>query len=257
MARRSLVAGNWKMNGLRCDLAEIREIREMVEAGHAGAAEVLICPPSTLIREAVTIAQGSRLEIGGQNCHHLESGAHTGDLAPSMLVDAGARYVILGHSERRADHGETNVLVRRKASTAMAAGLTAIICVGETKEERDAGRAQSVVGRQIHGSVPADHGVDRLVLAYEPIWAIGTGVTPTTHDVAVMHAFLRRELNELFGEAGSTVRVLYGGSVKPGNAVTLMGIADVDGALVGGASLTAGDFMGIAAAYRSLASVQG
>ncbi len=250
-ALRPLVAGNWKMNGLRADLAEIVGIRDAVEAGRAGAAEVLVCPPATLLRAAADLAGGSALKVGGQNCHRAEAGAHTGDVAPGMLVDAGATYVILGHSERRADHGETNVAVRAKAVSAMAAGLTAIICVGETKADRDAEQALAVVRRQLQGSLPVQAGAERLVIAYEPIWAIGTGITPTLGDIEEMHAFIRSELRRLFPEGGERVRLLYGGSVKPTNAAELLRLANVDGALVGGASLKAADFMGIAGTYAA------
>ena len=246
-----LVAGNWKMNGLGADLAEVEAIRDAVCRRAAGDAEVLVCPPTTLIREAARIAAGTPLRIGGQNCHKNDRGAHTGSISPAMLRDAGASYVILGHSERRADHNETNVAVRAKALAANAAGLRAIVCVGETKDERDAGRALAVVQRQLAGSVPAGCDPDWLVLAYEPIWAIGTGVTPTAADVARMHGFMREELVRMFPAAGTSVRLLYGGSVKPGNAAELMAIPNVDGALVGGASLKAADFVGIAAAYRA------
>ncbi len=244
-----LVAGNWKMNGLEADLGEIEQIRDAVSRGDAGDAEVLVCPPATLIREAARIAAGTPLKIGGQNCHKAEQGAHTGDISPLMLRDAGASYVIVGHSERRADHNETNVAVRSKARAALAAGLDAIICVGETKADRDVGRALNVVQRQLAGSVPTEGDASRLVLAYEPIWAIGTGVTPTSDDIAEMHAFMRREVMHLLPAGGATIRLLYGGSVKPTNASELLAIPEVNGALVGGASLKAQDFMGIAAAY--------
>ncbi len=251
---RPLVAGNWKMNGVRADLAEIAAIRDAVEAGRAGAAEVLVCPPATLLRAAADLARGSSLKVGGQDCHKAGAGAHTGDIAPAMLLDAGASYVILGHSERRADHGETNVAVRAKALAAMGAGLTAIICVGETKADRDAEQALVVVRRQLQGSLPVQAGARRLVVAYEPIWAIGTGVTPTRADVGEMHAFIRAEVRRLLPEGGDGVRLLYGGSVKPDNAAGLMSVADVNGALVGGASLKARDFMGIAEVYKAEAS---
>ncbi len=247
--RRPLVAGNWKMNGLSADLSEIAGIRDAVDAGRAGEAEVLICPPATLLRAAADLARGTVLRIGGQNCHRAEQGAHTGDISPAMLIDAGATYVILGHSERRADHGETNVAVRNKAVTAMGVGLTAIICVGETKADRDADHALNVVRRQLQGSLPLQSGTRRLVVAYEPIWAIGTGVTPTGDDVAEMHAFIRSELRRLLPDGGDGVRLLYGGSVKAANAAELLKVPDVDGALVGGASLKAADFMGIADVY--------
>lgn len=254
---RPLVAGNWKMNGLKADLAEVWTIRDAVEAGVAGDAEVLVCPPTTLLAAAAEIARGSALKLGGQNCHKAESGAHTGSISPSMLTDAGATYVILGHSERRADHGETNAAVKVKAVTAKAAGLTSIICVGETKADRDAGRAHLVVRRQLQGSLPTGIDARQLVVAYEPIWAIGTGVTPTPEDIAEMHSFMREEVIGLIPDGGETIRLLYGGSVKPSNAADLLAVPNVDGALVGGASLKAADFMEIAAVYRATVSALG
>ncbi|MCX8255245.1 MAG: triose-phosphate isomerase [Beijerinckiaceae bacterium] len=259
MARRPrpLVAGNWKMNGLKADLVEVEKTREALVAGVAGEAEVLVCPPSTLIAAAADIARGSDLKIGGQNCHKNESGPHTGSISPGMLVDAGATYVILGHSERRADHHETNAAVKVKAVTAKAAGLTSIICVGETKEDRDLGRAHLVVRRQIQGSLPTDIDARQLVVAYEPIWAIGTGVTPSCADIAEMHAFMRKEVMALIPEGGDTIRLLYGGSVKPSNAAEILAVENVDGALVGGASLKSKDFMAIAAVYAKELSTAG
>ncbi len=259
MARRPrpLVAGNWKMNGLRADLAEVAAIRAALEAGAAGGAEVLVCPPTTLIAAAADIARGSELKIGGQNCHKNECGAHTGSISPGMLVDAGASYVILGHSERRADHHETNAAVKVKAVTAKAAGLTSIICVGETKADRDVGRAHLVVRRQLQGSLPTDIDARQLVVAYEPMWAIGTGVTPSAEDIAEMHAFMRREVIALIPDGGDTIRLLYGGSVKPSNAASLLAVPNVDGALVGGASLKATEFMEIAGVYRQELSATG
>ena len=252
-----LVAGNWKMNGLGADLGEIEKVRDAVCAGEAGDAEVLICPPATLLREAARIAAGTPLRIGGQNCHRSEHGAHTGDISPLMLRDAGASYVILGHSERRADHNETNVAVRGKARTAIGAGLKAIICVGESKDDRDVGRALSIVQRQLAGSIPTDCDAEQLVLAYEPVWAIGTGVTPTATDIADMHEFIRREVTKLLPRGGATIRLLYGGSVKPSNAGDLMAVSEVNGALVGGASLKAADFMSIATVYRVPVGAEG
>ncbi len=245
------------MNGLRADLAQVRTIREAVEAGEAGEAEMLICPPTTLIAAAADIARGSALEIGGQNCHKNESGAHTGSVSPRMLADAGATYVILGHSERRADHYETNAAVKVKAVNAMDVGLASIICVGESKADRDAGRALVVVRRQLQGSLPNNVKASLLVVAYEPIWAIGTGITPTVDDIAEMHAFMRQEVVTLIPEGGETIRLLYGGSVKPSNAASLMAVPNVDGALVGGASLKAAEFMGIAGVYKRAVSAVG
>ena len=246
---RPLVAGNWKMNGLRASLAEAVAMRRAVEAGEAGAAEVLVCPPTTLIMAAADVLRGGPVTLGAQNCHALASGAHTGDVSAAMLADAGARYVIVGHSERRAGYGETDAQVRAKAETANKAGMTAIVCIGETKAEREAGAAIDVVCKQLVGSVPLGATPAELVIAYEPIWAIGTGLTPTVADVAEMHAAIRAALGELYQGAAGDIRILYGGSVKPSNAKELLGAPHVDGALVGGASLKAADFIAIAAAY--------
>ncbi|WP_417773236.1 triose-phosphate isomerase [Stappia sp.] len=244
-ALRPLIAGNWKMNGLAASLAEL----EAVAAGIAGATvDVAICPPATLVARAAEAAGGTPLLVGGQDCHAAENGAHTGDISAEMLKDAGASLVIVGHSERRADHGEGDAAVKAKAEAVWRAGLVAIVCVGESEAERRAGDAEAVVGRQLAGSLPEGGNGDNLVVAYEPIWAIGTGLTPTVEDVAAMHAFMRRELIGRFGEAGSAIRLLYGGSVKPANAAELLSVADVNGALVGGASLKAADFLGIVAA---------
>ena len=244
-----LVAGNWKMHGLSSALSELAVIAEGVARGAAGRASCAICPPATLLAKAVEIA-GPDLAIGGQDCAPRVFGAHTGDLSAEMLKDAGARYVIVGHSERRENHGETDALVLAKAEAAFRAGLTAILCVGETREERDAGRAFDVVGRQVEHSVPPASTANNLVLAYEPVWAIGTGLVPTVDDVAAMHQFLRERLQTLIPDGGAGVRILYGGSVKPDNAAALLAINNVDGALVGGASLKANDFLAIAASYH-------
>lgn len=244
-----IVAGNWKMNGLSASLAQIEAMTQGFDAALKARVELLICPPATLVGAAIATAAG-RLSIGGQDCHHKASGAHTGDVSASMLADLGATFVIVGHSERRTDHAESSALVKAKAEAALAAGLIAILCVGETDAERKAGRTLDVVGAQIAGSLPAGATAANLVLAYEPVWAIGTGLTPTAADVADVHAFIRAELARALGAEGAGVRILYGGSVKPSNALELMGVANVDGALVGGASLTAKDFLGIAAAYR-------
>jgi triosephosphate isomerase len=245
-----LVAGNWKMNGLRASLSEVAVIRDAVGRGGAGRAEVLVCPPATLIAAAADLCKGSAVALGAQDCHAKPSGAHTGDISAQMLGDAGAIYVIVGHSERRADHGECDDVVRAKAEAVLRAGLTPIICVGETKAQREAGETLPVISGQLDGSVP--HGIagDRLVIAYEPVWAIGTGLTPSASDVEEVHGFIRRHLSGIVASGAEKVRILYGGSVKPSNAVELMGVAHVDGALVGGASLKAADFMAIAAAYR-------
>lgn len=244
-----IVAGNWKMNGLSASLAQIEAMAQGYDTPLKSSVELLICPPATLVGAAIATAAG-RFSIGGQDCHQKASGAHTGDVSASMLADLGATFVIVGHSERRTDHAESSALVKAKAEAALAAGLIAILCVGETDAERKAGRTLDVVGAQIAGSLPAGATAANLVLAYEPVWAIGTGLTPTAADVADVHAFIRAELARALGADGAGVRILYGGSVKPSNAVELMGVANVDGALVGGASLTAKDFLGIAAAYR-------
>jgi len=244
-----LVAGNWKMNGLRSSLEEIRAIASAAKAGEGGRAEIMICPPATLLIEAAGICRGTPLRLGAQDCHSEVSGAHTGDLSAEMLSDAGASYVILGHSERRADHAESSENVRVKAHAALRAGLQPIICVGETRGEREAGQALSVVGSQLKGSVSADAPVPGLVIAYEPIWAIGTGLTPGAQDVAEMHAFIRQELDAHLGGRGADVRLLYGGSVKPGNAAEWAVLPNVNGVLVGGASLKAADFLPIVRAF--------
>ncbi|MFA6266149.1 MAG: triose-phosphate isomerase [Pseudolabrys sp.] len=246
---RPLVAGNWKMNGLSAAMGELDAMKAGA-ADLAGKADLMICPPATLIAQFNWATKGSALIIGGQDCHAKASGAHTGDIAAEMLADAGARAVIVGHSERRTDHHETSADVKAKAEAAWRAGLTAIVCVGEQRSEREAGRTLEVVGGQLDGSLPDGATPDNLVVAYEPVWAIGTGLTPTAADVAEVHAFIREKLNKRFGAAGAGVRILYGGSVKPSNAKELLGIVHVNGALVGGASLKAADFLGIAAVYR-------
>lgn len=244
-----LIAGNWKMNGLATALGELRSMAEAA-GGLAGSVDLAICPPATLLAAAAAAAAvgDSGLSVGAQDCHTAASGAHTGDLSAEMLADAGARWVIVGHSERRADHGESDALVRAKAEAAWRAGLVAIVCVGETEAERKAGKALEVVGAQLAGSVPEGADGARLVVAYEPVWAIGTGLTPTVDDVAEMHAYMRRELQGRFGPSAASIRLLYGGSVKPANAAELLSVDNVDGALVGGASLTASDFLAIARA---------
>ncbi len=246
---RPLVAGNWKMNGSRASLGEIAAMRRAVDAGQAGAAEVAVCPPATLLAGAAAILQGGALNLGAQDCCAADNGAYTGDISAPMLRDAGAIYVIVGHSERRAGHGESDAAVRAKAEAAHRAGLTAILCVGETRAEREGGRAVEIVRGQLKGSLPAKATPADLVVAYEPVWAIGTGLTPTPADVADMHGAIRALLGEIYGEAGARMRILYGGSVKPANAGELLGLPNVDGALVGGASLKAADFMAIAATY--------
>ena len=246
---RPLVAGNWKMNGLGASLSEIAAMRRSVDAGAAGAAEVAVCPPATLLAGAAKILAGGALGLGAQDCCAADHGAFTGDISAPMLKDAGAVYVIVGHSERRAGHNESDAAVRAKAEAAQRAGLTAILCVGETRAEREGGRANEVVSGQLRGSLPARATPADLVIAYEPVWAIGTGLTPTPADVAEMHGVIRGLLSEIYGEAGAKIRILYGGSVKPANARELLSLANVDGALVGGASLKAADFMAIAATY--------
>ena len=250
-AIRPLVAGNWKMNGLNASLSEIARLKQHLATAATGslAADVMICPPATWIARFAGEAAGTRLLIGGQDCHAKAAGAHTGDISTEMLRDAGATAVIVGHSERRTDHGETDALVRAKCEAAHRAGLTAIVCLGETAAEREAGETLAVVRRQLAGSLPDTATAATTVVAYEPVWAIGTGLTPTTADVAEVHGVLRSELARRFGVEGGRLRLLYGGSVKGSNAGELMAVADVNGALVGGASLKADDFIAILAAY--------
>jgi triosephosphate isomerase len=245
-----LVAGNWKMNGLRQSLAEIAAMARDYDADLRGRVELLVCPPAPLLYLSAAACLGTRIGTGAQDCHAKASGAHTGDLSAEMIADTGATYVIVGHSERRTDHGESDAAVRAKAEAAWRAGLTAIVCIGETEAQRRAGQTLEVVGTQLDGSVPAGATATNLVIAYEPVWAIGSGLTPTAADVAEVHAFIRDRLGKLMGAASAATRILYGGSVKPSNAAELMAVANVDGALVGGASLKATDFMGIAGAYR-------
>lgn len=248
MDMRRLAAGNWKMNGTAADLAEVVAL---TAAHPAPGCDMLLCPPATLIDRMARAAHGTALRIGGQDCHARATGAHTGDVSAPMLAEAGASYVILGHSERRADHGETDAQVRAKAEAAWTSGLIAVICVGETEAERDAGQALAVVGRQVEGSVPDGATPENIVIAYEPVWAIGTGRTPTLHEIAEVHRFLRAELVSRFGAAAKGIRLLYGGSVKPSNAAEIFATAEVNGALVGGASLKAADFGAIVAALSA------
>ena len=250
MSVRKLAAGNWKMNG---DLAALEQLDAMVEAAEEASCAVLICPPAVLIHPMVARVAAGDLHVGGQDCHAAASGAHTGDLAAAQLRDAGATHVILGHSERRADHGETDATVRAKAEAALAAGLTAIVCLGETEAERDAGRTLDVIAGQLDGSLPAGATAANTVIAYEPVWAIGTGRTPTDAQIAEVHALLRTRLSERLPD-GASVSLLYGGSVKPSNAAQIFAIAHVNGALVGGASLKAADFVPI---IRALDAAQG
>jgi triosephosphate isomerase len=245
-AIRPLIAGNWKMNGLKSSQAEF----ETMLAGAsevAAKADLLVCPPATLIAAFAERARGSKtLAVGAQDCHPKSSGAHTGDISAEMLADAGATSIIVGHSERRADHGETDLLVRQKAEAVWRAGLTAIVCVGETQHQRDAGQTLDICRGQLNLSLPDAARSDNLVVAYEPVWAIGTGVTPTVGDVEQIHRFIREFLMARFSSEGARIRILYGGSVKPSNARELMAVANVNGALVGGASLKAADFLAIA-----------
>jgi triosephosphate isomerase len=243
---RPLIAGNWKMNGLAASLKEAAATAEGARELE-GKVDMMVCPPATLIAQLRWQTKGTPLLIGGQDCHAAASGAHTGEVSAEMLKDAGASAVIVGHSERRTDHGETDAAVRAKAKAARRAGLTAIICIGETEGERDAGETLAVVSRQLQGSVPDGEPGD-IVIAYEPVWAIGTGRTPKEADIAEVHAYIRRKLSERFGGAGEGVRILYGGSMKPDNAAPILAIGDVGGGLVGGASLKAADFLAIARA---------
>jgi triosephosphate isomerase len=248
---RALVAGNWKMNGLKGSRKEITELaRLMGRADAKPACEVMICPPSPLIMHMREAAKGTPIKIGAQDCHANASGAHTGDVSAAMLKDTGARAVIVGHSERRADHGENDSDVRAKADAAITEGMVAIICVGETAEQRQNGATLRIVGAQLKGSLPVTASAANVVIAYEPVWAIGSGLTPTVADVAKVHGHIRKRLMASLGESeAAKVRILYGGSVKPSNAAELMGIDNVNGALVGGASLKAADFFGIISAY--------
>ncbi|MEO8716357.1 MAG: triose-phosphate isomerase [Acetobacteraceae bacterium] len=244
---RQLIAGNWKMNTLR---AEALDLAAALRHGMADvAAEMLVCPPAITLAVVAQALEGTGIAIGGQDCHQEKAGAHTGDLSAPMLRDAGASWVILGHSERRQDHGETDELVREKVLAAVAAGLTPIVCVGETGDQRRAGTEIEAVGWQLSGSLPRGFGAAVPgVLAYEPVWAIGSGKMPTEAEIAAMHAFIREELLRQFPDAGAGVRILYGGSVKAANAAALLAIPEVGGALVGGASLVAADFLAIARA---------
>ncbi|MBB4630476.1 triose-phosphate isomerase [Sphingosinicella soli] len=246
MDKPMLVAGNWKMNGLQAALAEVEAIARAAD-GAPSRVEVAVAPPFTLIARAKDAAAGSRLRIGGQDCHANPSGAHTGCISATMLADLGCDFAIVGHSERRTDNGETDAIVKAKATAAIGAGLRAILCVGETEAERDAGRHLDVVGAQLVGSLP-DADPASVVIAYEPVWAIGTGRTPRASDVDEMHSAIRARLVARYGEEGRGILILYGGSVKPSNAAELFAVPEVGGALVGGASLKAADFLPIIAA---------
>lgn len=248
MTIRPLVAGNWKMNGTTAALREPRLLAGMLRDVRLKA-DVMICPPATLIRRAKSVMKGSKIKLAGQDCHAAVSGAHTGDISADMLKDAGATAVIVGHSERRTNHKETNAMVMAKAQAAHKAGLIAIICIGETLDERKGGKTLGVLTEQIKGSVPTGATAANSVIAYEPVWAIGTGLTPTTKEVEEAHAHIRAELAKVMASEGASTRILYGGSVKPTNAAELMSVPNVNGALVGGASLKAVDFIGIIKAY--------
>lgn len=244
-----LIAGNWKMNGLKASAAELGQIMAGYNTDLRARVDLAICPPAIQLIPFAVVALGSHVLIGAQDCHAKASGAHTGDLSAEMIADTGATHVIVGHSERRTDHAETDAMVRAKAEAAWRAGLVAILCIGETEAERRGGTTLSVVDTQLEGSVPDGATAANLVIAYEPVWAIGTGLTPSNEDIAEVHGHIRERLVARFGAEGAGMRILYGGSVKPSNAGEILKIADVDGALVGGASLKAVDFLGIAAAY--------
>jgi triosephosphate isomerase (TIM) len=247
-----LIAGNWKMNGTSASIAELHAIARGFMSGLDADTAALICPPATLLARVSEILSKTPVVSGGQDCHAEENGAHTGDISAEMLKDAGASYVIVGHSERRTDHHETDAQVRAKAEAAWRAGIVAIICIGETRAERELGATLDTLSRQIAGSVPPTATAANTVIAYEPVWAIGTGLTPSAADVAEAHAHIRAELRQLLSAESAKMRILYGGSVKPSNAVELLHVKNVDGALVGGASLKASDFLGIADAYRTM-----
>lgn len=248
---RPLVAGNWKMNGLKAALGEAAAVQEAL-AGLQGAiaADVMIAPPATLLMAMAHASGAELLQFAGQDCHAKASGAHTGDVSAEMLKDAGASAVIVGHSERRTDHGERDADVLAKALAAHRAGLCAIVCIGETRNERESGQTLAIVARQLAGSLPPGATAANTVIAYEPVWAIGTGLTPTLDDVAEVHDLIRRDLEARFGGEGARMRILYGGSVKPDNAKALMSVPHVNGALIGGASLKASDFIAIVRAYE-------
>jgi triosephosphate isomerase len=240
---RPLIAGNWKMNGLAADLEEAAAIAEGARAVE-GRVDVMLCPPATLLAQMRWRTRNTPLLLGGQDCHAKGSGAHTGCISAEMLAEAGASAVIVGHSERRTDHRESDSEVRGKAEAALRAGLTAIVCIGETERERDAGSTLDVLSRQLEGSVP-DGAAEKTVIAYEPVWAIGTGRTPSEDDIATVHAHIRAGLDARFGAAGREIRILYGGSMKPANAAAILAVPEVNGGLIGGASLKAADFLAI------------
>jgi triosephosphate isomerase (TIM) len=243
-----LIVGNWKMNGLAASLGEVQKLAGLLTSNAPPRCTVAICPPATLLAEMTRLAAPNGIVTGGQDCHPAAHGPHTGSISAAMLADAGAHYVIVGHSERRAEEGETDMLVRRKAQAAMAAALTPIICIGETEAQRKDGKAEDVVSRQLQDSVPDEAREMPIVIAYEPVWAIGTGVTPTSEDIGKMHGLIRRLLTERFSERGPKTRILYGGSLKPLNAHEILRVDNVNGGLVGGASLLANDFYAIISA---------
>lgn len=249
---RPLVAGNWKMNGTSASLGQLRAIGHGFMHGLDADTEALICVPATLIARAAEILASTPVRVGGQDCHAKECGAHTGDISAEMIRDAGGSHVIVGHSERRTDHGEDDADVHAKAQAAWRAGLTAIVCIGETSAQREAGATLDILTQQIAGSVPPSAAAANTIIAYEPVWAIGTGLTPTARDVEKAHTHIRARMVQKLGAGAERMRILYGGSVKPSNAAELLAVANVDGALVGGASLDAADFLGIAEAYQSI-----
>lgn len=250
---RPLVAGNWKMNGKRDALGVIKQIADASDGDNWSAIDALLCPPATLLYVATTLTEDSALNIGGQDCHANKSGAHTGDISADMIADCLGTYVIVGHSERRTDIGETDAIVKDKAQAVLAAGLKAIVCIGETEEERKSGKTLDVLQTQLAGSIPFGATAENTIIAYEPVWAIGTGLVPSIDDITEAHAFMRKDLiARLGGNDGASIKILYGGSVKPNNAAELMSILNVDGALVGGASLKADDFIAICEATASV-----
>jgi len=243
--QKQLIAGNWKMNGLLSAKAEVAELVQGLKGRAAAVADVLVCPPATLLRSLIETVENTPVRLGGQTCHCKASGAHTGDISAEMLKDAGASHVIAGHSERRTDHGETNEEVAAQAAAAWRGGLSVIICIGESDADRVAGRTEIVLASQIDGSIPAEAKAENTAVAYEPIWAIGTGKTASLADIEAAHAFIRKRIETKLGPAGRAIRLLYGGSVKPSNAKEILHAAGVDGVLVGGASLKASDFLAI------------
>ena len=245
-SRRPLIAGNWKMNGLNADVDGLAgDLVKKLAKFHTTTFDMLVCPPFTLLAQVIAVAGDTGLMVGAQDCHVAEKGAHTGDISAAMLADLGCSHVILGHSERRADHGETNASVQGKTKAAWAAGLTAVVCVGETEDERNAGRTLEVVGWQVAQSLPDGASAQNTVIAYEPVWAIGTGRTATPDEAQEVHAFIRGELMAKLGDESAAMKILYGGSMKPGNAASLIALEDIDGGLIGGASLVADDFWAI------------